>query len=117
MNDRSLLSVLLFARDSVAFPLRLSATLRSLLLRLDVPGDIVAFETQAMSESVIAPTNNRSVLGCMRDAELALDFALESGRFASLEELQWELTEHIHRPTDYRYPRELAVELLAAAHA
>jgi hypothetical protein len=53
----------------------------------------------------------------MRDAELALAYAVESGRYPSLEELQWPLTEHIHRPTGYRYPGELAVELLAVAHA
>ena len=71
-------------------------------------------EHEAMSKFVVAPSNNRSILGCMRDAELALAYAVESGRYPSLEDLQWHLTEHIHRPTGYR---ELAVELLAAVHA
>jgi hypothetical protein len=117
MNDRSLLSVLVPAREAAIFPSRLSDALRHLLLRLGVSSEVAGYEHEAMSEFVVAPTNNRSILGCMRDAELALAYAVESGRYPSLEELQWHLTEHIHRPTGYRYPGELAVELLAVAHA
>ena len=117
MNDRSLLSILIPARESVTFPARLSDALHRLLLRLGVSSDVALHEREAMSEFVVAPTNNRSILGCMRDSELALEYAAESGRYPSLEELQWHLTEHIHRPTGYRHPGELAVELLAAAHA
>ena len=117
MNDRSLLSVLLPARESATFPSRLSDALRHFLLRLGVSSEVAGYEHEAMSEFVVAPTNNRSILGCTRDAELALAYAVESGRYRSLEELQWHLTEHIHRPTGYRHPGELAVELLAVAHA
>ena len=117
MNDRSLLSVLLLARESATFPSRLPDAVRRLLLRLGVSPEVAGYEHEAMNEFVIAPTNNRSILGCMRDAELAVAYAVESGRYPLLEELQWHLTEHIHQPTGYRYPGELAVELLAAAHA
>ena len=47
----------------------------------------------AMSSVVLAPTNNRRILGCMRDAETALEYAIHSGRYASLEDLQWYLTD------------------------
>jgi hypothetical protein len=117
MNDRSLLSVLIPARESVTFPGRLADALNRLLLRLGVSSEVVVHEHEAMNEFVVAPTNNRGILGCMRDAELALAYAVESGRYPSLEDLQWHLTEHIHRPTGYRHPGELAVELLAVAHA
>ena len=117
MNDRTLLSVLLPARESATFPSRLSTALRSLLLRLGASSEVVAHEIEAMNEFAVAPTNNRSILGCMRDAELALAYAIESGHYSSLEELQWHLTAHIHSPTGYRHPGELAVELLAVAHA
>jgi hypothetical protein len=71
-----------------------------------------------MNEVVIAPTNNRSILGCMRDATLALEYAVESGQHSSLEELEMRLTTHIHGPTGYSRPGELAVELLSkVAHA
>ena len=71
-----------------------------------------------MNEFVVAPTNNRSILGCVRDAELALAYAIDSGRYATLDELQWHLTDHIHKPTGYRHPGEFATELLSTmAHA
>jgi len=118
MSDRALLSVLLPARDSTSFPARLCAELERLLDRLGVPASARSAELQAMSSYEFSPTSNRSVLGCMRDAELALAFAVDSGRFANLEELQWHLTDHIHKPTGYRHPGALAVELLATtAHA
>ena len=118
MNDRSLLSVLLSARDSVTFPGRLKLALRELLVRLGVSPEAAAAEVAEMSEFVIAPTSNRSILGCMRDAELALAYAIDSGRYATLDQLQWHLTEHIHGPTGYRHPGELAAELLSTvAHA
>ena len=54
----------------------------------------------------------------MRDTELALAYDIESGRYPTLDELQWRLTEHIHEPTGYRDPGEFALELLStAAHA
>ena len=70
-------------------------------------------EVGEMNEYVVAPTSNRSILGCMRDAELALAYDIDAGRSATLDELQWRLTEHIHSPTGYRYPGEFAAELFS----
>jgi hypothetical protein len=118
MNDRSLLSVLLPARDSASFPLRFRHALRQLLVRLGVSSEAANLEIGEMNEPVFAPTNNRSILGCMRDAELALAYDIESGRYPTLDGLQWRLTDHIHEPTGYRPPGEFAVELFSAvAHA
>lgn len=118
MNDRSTLSVLVPAKESAAFPNRLRIGLAKLLLRLGVAPEIVEAEVTAMGEVAIAPTNNRSILGCMRDAALAIEYAVESGKHFSLEELEMRLTTHIHGPTGYARPGELAVELLSkVAHA
>jgi hypothetical protein len=118
MNDRSLLSVLLPARDSATFPSRLKPALRQLLLRLGVSPEAADSEVGEMNEVVFAPTSNRSILGCMRDAELALAYDVDAGHYSTLDELQWRLTEHIHEPTGYRHPGEFAAELLSTvAHA
>ena len=103
MSDRALLSVLIPAKDSTSFPNRLCAELERLLDRLGVPAHARNAEIKAMSSFEFAPTSNRSVLGCMRDAELSLE---------------WYLTGQIHEPTCYRHPGELAAELFATtAHA
>ena len=115
MNDRSTLSVLMPARDSTSFPSRLGIALGQLLLELGVPRKIVEAEVASMEQVTLAPTKNRSILGCMRDAELALRYAAESGRHSSIEGLQMHLTEHIHQPTGYRQPGELAFELLTTS--
>jgi len=118
MNDRSTLSVLLAAKDSASFPVRLRVALSRLLLRLGAPRNAVEAEVAAMEEFSLAPTNSRSILGCMTDASFALQYAIESGKFHSLEDLEMYLTRHIHEPTGHIPPGELAVELLAkAGHA
>ena len=118
MSDRALLSVLIPAKDSTSFPNRLCAELERLLDRLGVPAHARNAEIKAMSSFEFAPTSNRSVLGCMRDAELSLASAMESGRFVTLDQLQWYLTGQIHEPTCYRQPGELPAELFATtAHA
>jgi len=117
-TDRSLLSVLLPAREASTFPSRLKPALRDLLLRLGVSLETADSEAGEMNEFVVAPTNNRSILGCMRDAELSLAYDIDSGRYSTVDELQWRLTEHIHSPTGYRHPGELAAEVLSTvAHA
>jgi hypothetical protein len=115
MNDRSTLSVLLPAKDSASFPLRMRFALSRLLLRLGAPRDAVQTEVAAMEEFALAPTNNRSILGCMTDAGFALRYAMESGKFHSLEDLEMHLTKHIHGPTGHIPPGELAIELLVKA--
>jgi hypothetical protein len=52
----------------------------------------------------------------MRDAEYALEHGAASQPSASIEQLEWSLTDHIHGPTGYRHPGELAAELLTVAH-
>lgn len=71
-----------------------------------------------MSQIVLAPSNNRSILGCMRDAEVALDLMAHSEKCCSIDELEMHLTEHIHKPKGspvYQHPGELAVALVTAA--
>src|SRR5216683_1461975 len=57
MNDRSTLSVLLAAKDSASFPVRLRVALSRLLLRLGAPRNAVEAEVAAMEEFSLAPTN------------------------------------------------------------
>ena len=116
MTDR--LSVLVLAKNGATFPDRMRVGLARLLSRLGVAPEIVEAEVTAMGEVAIAPTNNRSILGCMRDATFALEHAAESEQHPSLEELEMRLTTHVHGPTGYARPGELAVELLSkVAHA
>jgi uncharacterized protein DUF6933 len=114
MNERSLLLVLLPARDAKNIGSRLRASVISLLTRIGTPAATCDAEAQAMNEFAFGPTANRSVLGCLNEAMFALSLEFASPRFSSIPELEDYFSEYIYRATQYQPPRELAVQLLAA---
>jgi hypothetical protein len=118
MSDRSTLSVLLEAREAVSFPKRLTVRLGELLESLGASLESIDQELNRMSPAILAPSNNRSILGCMRDAELAVEYLIYAEQYGSVRELETHLTNHIHKPkgsADYQFPGELAVKLVSAA--
>lgn len=67
VSERSLLSVVLPARDLRQLTSRLPDAVRSLLGRLGVPGDIAEAEVASMLPISLGLTRNRSVVGSMVD--------------------------------------------------
>lgn len=115
MNERTLLVVLVPARESRSLGARFREAVIAHLRRLGVPPAAVEAEARAMTELAFGPTASRSLLGCLREAAFALSFELECPRFSSLAEVEDWFSEHIYSTTNYRYPRELALELFDAA--
>lgn len=70
MNERSLLVVVLPARDFKNVAPRFRAQVVSLLTRIGVPAGDVAAEEKAMQEFRFGPTANRKVLGCLNQAAM-----------------------------------------------
>lgn len=112
MNERSLLLVLVPAREAKSLHVRLREAALSLLSRIGVSATSLAAEAREMNEVRFGPTANRRVVGCMREAAFALSLEFESQRFTSLEQLEDYFSEFIYSTTGYREPRELALELL-----
>ena len=117
INERSLLLVLLPARDLKHIGPRLRASVISLLARIGVGEAALAAEARAMEEFAFGPTANRRVVGCLNEAMFALCHEFENPRFSSFVELEDYFSEFIYRTTDYQHPRELAAELFVAAGA
>jgi len=117
INERSLLLVLLAARDFKNIGLRLQASVTSLLTRIGVPPAGCDAESQAMQEFAVGPTANRKVLGCLNEAMFALSLEAEEPRFSSIPEVEDHFSEYIYSTTRYQRPRELALELLTAGKA
>ena len=65
--ERSLLPVVLPAREFATFPPRLVLGALQVLRTLNLPAKRRDQEAQAMSTWVLAKTNNRSILGSLRD--------------------------------------------------
>jgi Domain of unknown function (DUF6933) len=115
MNERSLLVVILPARDFKNVAPRFRAQVASLLTRIGVPAAAVAAEEKAMQEFAFGPTANRKVVGCLNQAAMVLSHELEHPRFSSIAEIEDHLGDYIYSVTAYRRPCELALELFVAS--
>lgn len=117
MNERTLLVVLVPARESKSLGARFREAVIAQLRRLGVPPAAIEAEAHAMSELAFRPTASRSVLGCLREATFALSYELERPEHSSLVGIEDFLSENIYSTTNYRHPRELALELFHVASA
>jgi len=116
-SERSLLSVVVPAKDLPRLPQRLAESLAVLLHRIGVPASAVAREVREMQWVRFDGTMSRSVLGSMND------FALTAQAFVRrpdasvvyLEDLDWRLNETPCGPLAYAQPLERARELLLGA--
>jgi len=115
LNERTLLAVLIPARDANSLGSRFRDGVLDLLTRLGVPATAVDSEARAMADVAFGPTANRRVLGCLNEAAYAMSVELERGRRTSPAQLELFLSENIYSLTGYRQPRELVLELFAAS--
>lgn len=115
MNERSLLAVLLPAKNFKDVGPRFQSEVIALLTRIGVPQAAKVAEERAMEEVVFGPTANRRVLGCLNEAMFALSYELDEPRFGSIAEIEDHFAEYIYSPTKYRRPKELALELFEAS--
>jgi uncharacterized protein DUF6933 len=76
VSERSLLSVVLPARDLRQLPSRLPDAVRSVLSRLGVPAEIAEPEVDAMLPISVGLTRKRSVVGSMVDLGREASFIL-----------------------------------------
>ena len=115
MNERTLLVVIVPARDAKTLPQRFQDAAIAHLLRIGIPQAAVRAEAREMEEVRVGPTANRRVLGCMNEAAFTLRYLVEDGRHSSIEDLEMYFAENIYSTTGHRRPRELALELFNAA--
>lgn len=79
VSERSLLSVILPARDVRQLPSRLPAAVRSLLERLGVPAPVIDAEVASMLPVCVGLTRSRSVVGSLVDLGRQAAFRLAPG--------------------------------------
>ena len=79
VSSKSLLAVLMPARNVRALPGELAAVIGARLRRLGVRDELIRAEIAAMTPVVIAPTNDRSVMGTVIDFVKNIPYSLEIG--------------------------------------
>jgi hypothetical protein len=110
-SERSLLTVVMPAREIEALAERLSRALRMLLKELRVASTLIDEEIGQMEVCAITATANRSVLGSMNDLIFQAKFYLGGSKQLSLAELQQRLANTPMKLLDYRFASEAASEL------
>ena len=115
-SERSLLSVIVPAKDLPSLPLRLADALAYLLGRIGIPDAAMSRELREMQWVRFAPTASRRVLGHMND------FAFQVEHMASHGEGPLYMSDLAERLADtpcgsmaYARPVDVAADLLRAA--
>ncbi len=115
-NERSLLTVVVTARDLPDLPRRIAESAATLLASLGVHREGIRAEVREMQWIQVARTQSRSVLGSMNDFAFAADVYFRGDRKSVvLPELDRWLAETPCKPLQYRNPGEVARELLRAS--
>jgi hypothetical protein len=113
VSERSLLPVLLPARDLPSLPFRFALALVEVLSRLGTPPVAVEDELAELAEMAFAKTRNRRVMGSITDFVNHLQGTVRRTPDSTLEDLQDSLLQMPCSPLDYLCPALVAPLLLA----
>ena len=111
LNNRTLLPVLLPIAPNKTFLGRFVEASGEMLMALGIDRKAVLAEMAAMGECIVAPTNDRRVLGTLNDFGRMLEVYLD-GR--SLPDVALHLAEAPCSPIGMARPRDMARELFSA---
>jgi len=114
-SDRSLLTVVLPVKEIKPLPITLTDRLRWLLRELKIPRELINDELSQMHTCTITTTASRSVLGSMNDHVFAVKFFLNRSPALSFVEIHRHLAETPLKAIDYRFPCDVALNLLSGA--
>jgi hypothetical protein len=111
VSERTLLPVVVTARDAGSLGFRLRAALQQVLLHLGVAHHDVEIEAAKMDHVVYGPTQNRRVLGTVNDFMYRLRVHLEEDPAASLLSISLSLADTPCGAIDYQFPGALSSQL------
>ncbi|EHR70694.1 hypothetical protein BurJ1DRAFT_1835 [Burkholderiales bacterium JOSHI_001] len=117
ISEKTLLPVVVAAKDLKAFPLRLTEAVEIMLTRIGVPAHLVHAETREMSQSVFAKTESRKVLGSLNDFMFHLQDGCASDTSLSLGERAMQLANMPSGAIEFAFPSEQALSLFQARQA
>ena len=112
MSKKSRLPVVMLGRDVANLVANFPKALASVLLRLGFSADAIEREIRESCDIIIAATDSRSMLGSLNDFAMLVQYRLREEPVDDLIELSLWLANTLVAPLGYRYPREVAEELL-----
>ena len=114
-SERSLLPVVLPARELSTLLPRFRRALQKMLAHLSVSQHLIDSELAQMTQVAIAPTASRVVLGIMNDYKFQLRVHLDHDAGLSLEQLSLLLAQTPCGPLKYADPADAARQILGTA--
>jgi hypothetical protein len=115
ISERSLLPVILEARDASSFSPRFRDAARSVLQGIGAGPDMVGREVREMGSVAIGMTANRRVLGSLNDLASLARFEIEDNPSIDFVTLAVKLAETPCSPLKYDSPRTVSLALLRHA--
>jgi len=109
-SEKTLLPILIPARDAPSFHTRLKEAVAMALAAYNIHQDAIQLELKQMDEYQIAPTANRSVLGSLNDFERMASFMPAQPIPPSLEDVSVTLAETPCSPIGYKSPKVATIE-------
>lgn len=113
VSERTLLPVVVTARDARSLGARLARSLREILLRLGVPPVNVDAEQSQMNSVSFGPTRNRRVLGTINDFLFQLSWHFHDRPSTTLADAALWLARTPCKPINHDSPDRLTVSLFA----
>ena len=117
VSERTLLPVVVTAKDIKKLPDRLASATKEMLLTIGVPLDQAEAEFLEMTCGYLAVTSNRSILGSLNDLMYHLNHGLVVRPEHSHSDRSLRLAQIPLRAIGYAYSSEATLTLFAAAHA
>lgn len=113
VSEKSLLPVIIPAKEIKDFPARLGGELNKILEFLGIEKQKIDEETSAMQKIRFAATKSKIVLGCQNDSIRLLPYILDDNPHSSLLEISLTLGRTPFRSINYSNPLEITRECLS----
>lgn len=111
VSERTLLPVVILAKELDTLPLRLVAGLREILARIGASHELIEIETREMAQFAYGPTRSKRVLGSMNDFMFQLSWLLTDRPGLSLLEMSVHIAETPCSPLRHESPDRFTLEL------
>ena len=114
ISERTLLPVIVPAKEIDAFPARLALAVQEVLLALGIPAALADRERAEMQQFVFGRTKSKRVLGSLNERISELCYVMDGRRDESLLDRSLFLAEAPCKPIGYNSPNRATLELFAS---
>jgi hypothetical protein len=115
VSSASRLGIVIHAAPYSSFPLRIKDALSELLHAIGANAKDIQSEIEKMDDIVITKTNDKSILGTMKEHHLALEYFLYCGNLSviTLQVINLYLAKNISSKLPELYPKDRALKLIS----